>query len=62
MFVEFLPHLYHPVAALYALQAVTYVKAATLSLHHGHRDLSVCYAFSAFLHIGVAVFLFFDLE
>ena len=46
MVVEFLSHLTHPVAALYPLQAATYVTAAALSFHHGHRDLSACYAFS----------------
>ncbi len=52
----------HPMAVLYALQALTYVTAAGLSLRHGHRDLSACYCLSALLHSVVAAYHFLGVE
>lgn len=44
----------NPLVILYGLQACTYCVAAVLSQHAGHRDLCVCYSFSAILHSGFA--------
>jgi hypothetical protein len=40
---------------------ITYATAAALSVRHGHRNLSACYAFSALLHIGIATVHFLNL-
>jgi hypothetical protein len=52
---EVLAYLAHnPLVTLYTLQALTYVAAAALSQHAGHKDLSACYSASAMLHGGFA--------
>ena len=40
----------NPIVILYILQAAIYAVAAFLSRRAGHRELSVCYAGSSFIH------------
>ncbi len=60
--IEVLAHNINPIAMLYALQCFTYAAAAILSLRHGHRDLSACYAFSTLLHAGIGACHWLQLE